>query len=162
TPTQTLNARAYLLRNAEKHFGWRGADPFASVVPVRPPGTYFLVTIERQPRRGGAGLRARAGAGVSPPRAHRAFCRAGGAGAGRGGGGGCCSAEGGRGLLTRAGDGGGALLHADRRAALVIAAAPPDSARRGAIEDVAVGRRRAAEAGARLDGARAEADVLRA
>jgi REP element-mobilizing transposase RayT len=51
TPSQTLHARAYLLRNAEKHYGWRGADPFVSTVPLRAPGTYFLIMIERQPWR---------------------------------------------------------------------------------------------------------------
>jgi REP element-mobilizing transposase RayT len=49
SPSQTLRARAYLLRNAEKHYGWRGLDPFASIGPMQPPATYFLVTIERQP-----------------------------------------------------------------------------------------------------------------
>jgi REP element-mobilizing transposase RayT len=48
SPSQTLRARAYLLRNARKHYGWRGTDPFASTAPVQMPSTFFLVTIERQ------------------------------------------------------------------------------------------------------------------
>jgi hypothetical protein len=59
TPTQTTHARAYLLRNACKHYGWRGPDPFASTVALRMPGTYFLLTLERQPHRLAAYLRAR-------------------------------------------------------------------------------------------------------
>jgi REP element-mobilizing transposase RayT len=58
SPSQTIRARAYLLRNAEKHYGWRGPDPFASTVPVQMPGTYFLVTIERRPGALAACLRA--------------------------------------------------------------------------------------------------------
>src|SRR5581483_7078712 len=48
SPSQTIAARAYLLRNAEKHYGWRGADPLATVEPLRRPSTFFLVTIERR------------------------------------------------------------------------------------------------------------------
>jgi putative transposase len=59
SPSQTLRARGYLLRNAGKHYGLRGADPFASTVPVQLPGTYFLVTIERRPGALEAYLRAR-------------------------------------------------------------------------------------------------------
>ena len=59
SPSQTLRARGYLLRNARKHYGWRGADPFASTVPVQLPGTYFLVTIERRPGALEAYLQAR-------------------------------------------------------------------------------------------------------
>jgi REP element-mobilizing transposase RayT len=53
SPSQTMRARTYLLRNAEKHYGWRGPDPFASTVPLREPQTFFLVTIERRQMRGG-------------------------------------------------------------------------------------------------------------
>jgi REP element-mobilizing transposase RayT len=59
SPSQTLRARAYLLRNAHKHYAWRGPDPFASTLPMQLPGTYFLVTIERQPHRLEAYLRAK-------------------------------------------------------------------------------------------------------
>jgi putative transposase len=58
SPSQTLRARAYLLRNAEKHYGWQGADPFASTRPLQLPGTYFLIAIERQPHKLEACLRA--------------------------------------------------------------------------------------------------------
>jgi putative transposase len=58
SPSQTLRARAYLLRNALKHYGWQGPDPFASTRPVRLPGSYFLIAIERQPHRLEACLRA--------------------------------------------------------------------------------------------------------
>jgi REP element-mobilizing transposase RayT len=51
TPSQTSRARAYLLRNAEKHYGWRGPDPFASTVPLRAPATWLLITIEQRRRR---------------------------------------------------------------------------------------------------------------
>jgi hypothetical protein len=50
SPSQARHARAYLLRNAEKHYEWRGPDPFASTVPVREPSTHFLVTIESRSR----------------------------------------------------------------------------------------------------------------
>src|SRR5260370_15281682 len=59
SPSQTLNARAYLLRNARKHYGWQGADPFASTVPVQEPRTHFLDLIERRPAALEAYLRAR-------------------------------------------------------------------------------------------------------
>jgi hypothetical protein len=48
SPSQTSAARAYLLRNAEKHYGWRGPDPFASTVALQPPSTYCLVMSERR------------------------------------------------------------------------------------------------------------------
>jgi REP element-mobilizing transposase RayT len=62
TPSQTLRARAYLLRNATKHYGWCGPDPFASTVPLRPPRTYFLLILERRPATLDSYLRARAAA----------------------------------------------------------------------------------------------------
>ena len=57
--SQTLKARAYLLRNARKHYGWQGPDPFVSTSPLRVPRTYFLVMIERRPSVLEAYLRAR-------------------------------------------------------------------------------------------------------
>jgi REP element-mobilizing transposase RayT len=48
SPTQTRRARTYLLRNAEKHYGWRGPDPFTSMAPLQQPGTYLLVSVERR------------------------------------------------------------------------------------------------------------------
>jgi REP element-mobilizing transposase RayT len=59
TPSQTIAARGYLLRNAKKHYGWQGPDPFASTVPMQIPRTWFLVTIERRPGALEAYLRAR-------------------------------------------------------------------------------------------------------
>jgi REP element-mobilizing transposase RayT len=61
SPSQTLRARAYLLRNAARHYGWQGPDPFASTVPLQQPGTWFLIMIERQPHRLEACLRAGGG-----------------------------------------------------------------------------------------------------
>jgi REP element-mobilizing transposase RayT len=58
TPSQTLKARAYLLRNAKKHYGWSGPDPFASTAPLQLPRTWFLVTIERHPSALEASVRA--------------------------------------------------------------------------------------------------------
>jgi REP element-mobilizing transposase RayT len=51
TPTETLNARVFLLSNAHEHHGWRGIDPFASTVPLQWPRTFFLVAVERSPLR---------------------------------------------------------------------------------------------------------------
>ncbi len=48
SPTQTRNVRQYLLNNARKHFGERGADPFASRVALREPRTYLLISVERR------------------------------------------------------------------------------------------------------------------
>jgi REP element-mobilizing transposase RayT len=59
SPSQTMRARAYLLRNARKHYGWRGSDPFATTEPVQLPRTFFLGTIERKPSALEAYLRAR-------------------------------------------------------------------------------------------------------
>jgi hypothetical protein len=55
TPSQTLRARVYLLRNAERHYGWRGPDPFASTVAVRAPETWLIIESERRLRWDGRG-----------------------------------------------------------------------------------------------------------
>jgi hypothetical protein len=51
TPTQTKNARQYLLRNAEKHYGDRGPDPFTSHAPMVVPSTWLLAASDRACRR---------------------------------------------------------------------------------------------------------------
>ena len=42
TPSEVRGVRRYLLTNAEKHFGVRGADPYASQHPVTLPHTWLL------------------------------------------------------------------------------------------------------------------------
>jgi hypothetical protein len=42
TPTEVRNARVYLLRNAERHVGLRGADPYASRWPLVAPRTFLM------------------------------------------------------------------------------------------------------------------------
>jgi REP element-mobilizing transposase RayT len=51
TPTEAFNARAYLLSKAHKHYAWIGPDPFASTIPLQPPRTFLLITVERSPTR---------------------------------------------------------------------------------------------------------------
>jgi putative transposase len=50
TPTQTANARQYLLNNAFNHYGWLGRDPFVSIFAVVDPQTYLLALINRDLR----------------------------------------------------------------------------------------------------------------
>jgi REP-associated tyrosine transposase len=42
TPTEVRRARAYLLANAQKHFGQRGPDPYTSRVAVIAPDTFLM------------------------------------------------------------------------------------------------------------------------
>ena len=42
TPTEVRRARAYLLGNAEKHYGQRGADPYTSTVALIAPDTFLM------------------------------------------------------------------------------------------------------------------------
>jgi REP element-mobilizing transposase RayT len=42
TPAEVARVRTYLLRNAERHYGLRGADPFASADAVPRPRTWLL------------------------------------------------------------------------------------------------------------------------
>ena len=42
TPTEVLHARVYLTRNAERHLGVKGADPYASRHPLVQPETYLM------------------------------------------------------------------------------------------------------------------------
>jgi putative transposase len=51
TPSETINARVYMLTNAHKHYGERAADPFVTTAPVQEPRSYFLLRVERAPAR---------------------------------------------------------------------------------------------------------------
>jgi hypothetical protein len=42
TPTEVRNARAYLTGNAERHWGVRGPDPYASRHPLVQPETFLM------------------------------------------------------------------------------------------------------------------------
>jgi hypothetical protein len=42
TPTEVRRARVYLLQNAERHVGRRGADPFTSRRPLMAPRTFLM------------------------------------------------------------------------------------------------------------------------
>jgi putative transposase len=42
TPTEARRARVYLLENARKHYGLRGADPYTSANPVIEPETFLI------------------------------------------------------------------------------------------------------------------------
>ena len=42
TPTEVRKARTYLLKNAYKHYGWRGTDPYASQRPFTAPRTWLM------------------------------------------------------------------------------------------------------------------------
>ena len=42
TPSEVKRARNYLLQNAQKHFGLRFADPYASAKPVAAPETFLM------------------------------------------------------------------------------------------------------------------------
>src|SRR5215475_5000396 len=42
TPTEVRRARHYLLRNAGKHYGLAGPDPYASTAPLVVPATFLL------------------------------------------------------------------------------------------------------------------------
>jgi REP element-mobilizing transposase RayT len=42
TPTEVRRARAYLLGNAKKHYGQRGADPYTSTVALIAPDTFLM------------------------------------------------------------------------------------------------------------------------
>jgi REP-associated tyrosine transposase len=46
TPTEVKRARHYLLTNAHKHYGWVGADPYASQAAVVAPETWMLRRLE--------------------------------------------------------------------------------------------------------------------
>jgi len=42
TPAEVRRARAYLTTNAERHFGMRGVDPYASRHPLVQPETFLM------------------------------------------------------------------------------------------------------------------------
>jgi REP element-mobilizing transposase RayT len=42
TPTEVRRARAYLLQNAERHYGVRGVDVYTSRVAVMEPRTFLM------------------------------------------------------------------------------------------------------------------------
>jgi putative transposase len=42
TPTEARRARSYLLQNARKHYGVRGADPYTSAAAVIEPETFLM------------------------------------------------------------------------------------------------------------------------
>jgi REP element-mobilizing transposase RayT len=42
TPTEVRNARAYLTGNAQRHWGVRGPDPYASRHPLVQPETFLM------------------------------------------------------------------------------------------------------------------------
>ena len=42
TPTEVRYARNYLLRNAHKHYGWKGPDPFAPRRALAEPRTWLM------------------------------------------------------------------------------------------------------------------------
>ena len=45
TPTEVRYVRNYHLTNARRHYGWRGPDPFTSIVALIAPDTYLLKRI---------------------------------------------------------------------------------------------------------------------
>jgi REP element-mobilizing transposase RayT len=49
TPAQTKAARFYLLRNANKHYGEAGPDPYSSRAPLHPPFTWLLRGVDARP-----------------------------------------------------------------------------------------------------------------